>query len=175
MSRVFLAWRVGASGGRLEKGACSLGRWNVKPQETLFQERAWAQGRLGGFRETQGGEPGCWVSGTGEGSHACWTWAWNLPWSTPRRVWRSSRKCYLSRCTQGSGTVRWRSEHRTWGGPFSHSTKPCANAPEADVLSVLKIFCWTNERPFPEQASTLLLGCTRSQGYKGESTASALC
>lgn len=47
MSRVFLAWRVGASSDRLEKQACALGRCNVKPQETPFQERGWAQGGLG--------------------------------------------------------------------------------------------------------------------------------
>lgn len=38
-------------------------------------------------------------------------------------------------------TVRWPGGHRTRGGPFSHSTKPHANSPEPDILSVLKTFC----------------------------------
>lgn len=84
---VFLAWRVGKSSGRLEKGDCALRRRNMKPQETLFQEGGWAQGRPGGFRETQTEKPGCWASGTGKESHPqrAWAWAWNFPWSTPRR------------------------------------------------------------------------------------------
>lgn len=44
--------------------------------------------------------------------HTKWAWAWNFPWCTPRRVWRSSRKYHLKRYTQGV-TTRWPSEHRT--------------------------------------------------------------
>lgn len=40
----------------------------MKPQETLFQERGWAQGRPGACRETQREKPGCWASGTGKES-----------------------------------------------------------------------------------------------------------
>lgn len=114
----------------------------MKPQETPFQERGWAQGGLGAsgrHRKTARLlDIWNWGGGVSLGELGPGT----FPGPLPGRYEDLSESASLAGIHRGVAvTVRWPGGHRTWGGPFSHSTKPHANSPEPDILSALKTFC----------------------------------
>ena len=98
-------------------------------------------GRPGGFRETQRGEPGCWIPGTGVEESYMESLGLEPPLVHSQYEDLSESASLAGIHREVALTVRRPGGHRTQGGPFSHSTKPHANSPEPDILSVLKTFC----------------------------------